>query len=710
MKLNRLFTAGLAALLFVGCNEKPEDFGDPALTVTPAEVNFETSAVAEQVITVNATREWKVENPTATDWISVSPEKGEASSKDQKVTISVLENKGNDRSAELTFTIGLMKKTITVSQKGDKGEATTGTGTADDPYTAAGALAFIETLGADVNSDEVYVKGIVTSFKGGDTKKQEDLGKYGSFTYYIADNASAPESESLYIYGCKNLNNQRFTAMDQLVVGDAVVIKGKLVNFKGNTPEMTNGGYLISRNGEGEGGGDTPDIPEITKMLTTADVLALAEGTTIEEGAGIEGIIVSNKDLNNLTSKKGAYLQDDKGAIQLRFDADHSFSFGEKVKINLSGAKKGAYQGAVQVEVKLANAASVSKNNSVTPKTVTVADFLANKYEGQYVAIENCQVAAADLDKTFVVGGAHTNINIETADGSSFIVFSSKYSTFGAEAVPAGSGTLKGIASINGTSVQLIFAQASDYAGLTGSRFGGPVFTVSPKTITAAASATSAEISVTSAVAWTAVSETAGFTVSPASGNGNGTITVSFSANESEASRTATIKVSTTSADVTVKEHTVTITQNGKVSEVEGTPITWTKGTNAYDNTNTGNSKQSIIVNGGDERTDVLKLGKSEQGGKATLHIPAGTKEVRFYAFAWVKTTDKITVTQGSNTLGTVDVVANDGITGNPPYKVTVTAEDCHSFVIPGGALAADTDVQIATTGRTVLWGIVAIM
>lgn len=707
MKLNR-FVAGFASLaLFAACEEKP-DFGDPALSVSPAEVIFETSADDSQEITVNATREWKVENPTAIEWISVSPEKGDASNKDQKVTIYVLQNKGNDRSAELTFTIGLMKKTVKVSQKGELGEATTGDGSAASPYTAAGALAFIETLGADVNSDEVYVKGIVTSFKGGDSKKEEDLGKYGSFTYYIADNASAQQSESLYIFGCKNIGNQKFTALDQLVVGDEVVIKGKLVNFKGNTPEMTQGCYLISRNGEG--GGDTPDIPEITKMLTTADVLALAEGTVIEEGAGIEGVIVSNKDLNNLTSKKGAYLQDAKGAIQLRFDADHSFSFGEKVKINLSGAKKGVYNKAVQVEVSIANAASVSKNNTVTPKTVTVADFLANKYEGQYVAIENCQVLATDLEKTFVEGGKHTSISIETAGGSNFIVFSSKYSTFGTEKVPSGSGTLKGISTRNNDDFQLIFAQTSDYAGLTGPRFGGPVFIVSPKTVTVGATATSASINVTSAVAWTAVSETEGFSVSPASGTGDGTVTVTFAANDTEEARTAKVKISTTSADVTNKEHIVTITQSGKASSVEGTPITWTLGTNAYDKTSSSTSSQKATVDGV-ERDDLLKLGKSGVGGSATLHIPAGTKSVRFCAYAWNGKTVSLTLTAGGSTLGTLPLKSNAGVSGNPSYTITTSPEDWQTFEIPGGALATDTDVEVASDKeRALLFGIVAIM
>jgi hypothetical protein len=101
-----------------------------------------------------------------------------------------------------------------------------------------------------------------------------------------------------------------------------------------------------------------------------------------------------------------------------------------------------------------------------------MADFLANKYEGQYIALEGVQVAASDLSKTWVMGGAHTSINIEDAEGNKFVVFSSKYASYGAQTVAQGSGTIKGISSINNGTMQIIFAQASDFAGLTGERFG----------------------------------------------------------------------------------------------------------------------------------------------------------------------------------------------------------------------------------------------
>ena len=215
--------------------------------------------------------------------------------------------------------------------------------------------------------------------------------------------------------------------------------------------------------------GDNDDVPTDTK--TISEILSLGKGATID--GTIEAIVVSNRDLNNLTSKKSMYVQDATGALQFYLAADHEYAFGTKLRIDLTGSKLGEYNGAIQISnLALDKISVVSTNNSVTPKQVSISDFLANKYEGEYVSIDGVQVANSDLSKTWVANNSHTSINIEDEYGNIFVVFSSKYATFGAESVSQGSGTIKGIASINKGNIQIIFTQKSDYAGLTGKRFG----------------------------------------------------------------------------------------------------------------------------------------------------------------------------------------------------------------------------------------------
>ena len=260
-----------------------------------------------------------------------------------------------------------------------------------------------------------------------------------------------------------------FTAVDNSNSGRALVFGMKLTDEPIGTETPGGGDEPVNPDPDPEPD-PTPD-PTPGDTMTIAEVLAKGQGATI--GGVIEGVVVSNLDLNNLTSKKGMYVQDETGALQFYLAANHTFAFGTKVRIDLTTATLGAYNGAVQVSgVALDKITEVSTGNTVTPKTVTMADFLANKYEGQYVAIEGVQVADADLSKTWVMGDAHTSINMEDANGNKFVVFSSKYATYGTSTVAQGSGTICGISSINNGNMQIIFAQSSDYAGLTGERFG----------------------------------------------------------------------------------------------------------------------------------------------------------------------------------------------------------------------------------------------
>ena len=55
-----------------------------------------------------------------------------------------------------------------------------GTGTADDPFNVAAALALINQLGADVNSEDVYTKGIITAIS-------EVSPNFGNATFKISD-------------------------------------------------------------------------------------------------------------------------------------------------------------------------------------------------------------------------------------------------------------------------------------------------------------------------------------------------------------------------------------------------------------------------------------------------------------------------------------------------------------------------------------------
>ena len=316
-----------------------------------------------------------------------------------------------------------------------------------------------EFLAAAEDSTIYELTGVITRMY---RENNENDTLYGNF--YLKD-----ATGEVLIYGLMDKDGNKYWGASGVKIGDTITVQTIRTSYNG-TPQGKNATYISHT----AGGGETPEPePEPTPgdTMTIADVLAKGDGATI--GGVIEGVVISNMDLNNLTSKKGLYVQDETGALQFYLAANHEFAFGTKVKIDLTTATLGSYNGAVQVSgVALDKITVVSTGNTVEAKTVSMADFLANKYEGQYIALEGVQVAAADLSKTWVMDGAHTSIAMEDANGNSFVVFSSKYASYGTETVAQGAGTIKGISSISKGAIQIIFAQSSDYAGLSGERFG----------------------------------------------------------------------------------------------------------------------------------------------------------------------------------------------------------------------------------------------
>lgn len=125
-----------------------------------------------------------------------------------------------------------------------------GTGVENDPYNVAAALSYIQNLPADEKPEaSVYTKGVISEVV--------EMGGSGSIRFKMQDKNV---NNSLLVYYCNNLGDVPFKALTDLKAGDEVVVCGKVVNFKGNTPEYAPGAYLVSLNGktEGEGGGSTP--------------------------------------------------------------------------------------------------------------------------------------------------------------------------------------------------------------------------------------------------------------------------------------------------------------------------------------------------------------------------------------------------------------------------------------------------------------------
>lgn len=109
-------------------------------------------------------------------------------------------------------------------------------GSLNNPYTVAEALA--NTPAAGTITPEVYVRGIVSRFQNTTIMDDGD-----NFRYYISDDGTT--TSEIQVYRGKGLNNEAFSSVDDLLVGDTVVVLGSLTTYN-TTKEIAAGNHIIS--------------------------------------------------------------------------------------------------------------------------------------------------------------------------------------------------------------------------------------------------------------------------------------------------------------------------------------------------------------------------------------------------------------------------------------------------------------------------------
>ena len=123
-----------------------------------------------------------------------------------------------------------------------------GDGTLNNPYNPVAAINLANSLGWKSSSEyetsnEVYVKGKISRIK----ENFAATGNNGNATFWISEDGK--EANEFQCYRILYLNNQKYTSGTDIQVGDEVIVYGKLMNYKGNTPETVSGkAYLYKLN------------------------------------------------------------------------------------------------------------------------------------------------------------------------------------------------------------------------------------------------------------------------------------------------------------------------------------------------------------------------------------------------------------------------------------------------------------------------------
>lgn len=150
--------------------------------------------------------------------------------------------------------------------------------------------------------------------------------------------------------------------------------------------------------------------------------------------------------------------------------------------------------------------------------------------------------------------------------------------------------------------------------------------------------------------------------------------------------------------------------QDNTLSHPVVSNVSWVLGSKAYDNTGTGNNKQTGTFNG-TAVDNLVKLGTSSAGGDVKVKIPAGKKKLSFYCVGFSKdesdgkTPYKLTAVIGSKTQEFS--IARYIASGNAPYTLTLT-DDKDYYTVEFDATTAETELTLTAAGRMILIGLTA--
>ncbi len=739
MRIRTLISGSLAlaAMLFAqSCGDKNEPEGLPEINLSKNVIEFQQEASSE-TIKVASTREWFLSN--CPEWIAVDPKKGKDPN-GMDVTISVLGNTGLDRETELKFSIGYDTKTLTVKQKGTGSAADLVVYHNDFDKTDAvksedGWKTYLDSFDGWKNETGSGLSSIDYAFNGMSARQTSSGASNGTYSdypgsgknylwfakenYFQVKNITLPENTVNYVLSFGSERNQ-YQAADNTFKHDEFLVyvsndgqkwvaleyafpkgdKSRRWDLASTTFTVPNGtkslyvymtatvasAYMV----------DDLDLSVAAEAGTVIDFSKGVDlgtgsgetpaptpgaGTIAEIAAGAENAAIDLKDvLVTGVTLKSYVITDATGSILVFANADPKVKVGDK--INVTGTT-GKHNGLMQITTP--TAAVVSSGNAVSypaplelteakmkedaPTAVTYVSFTGTvKKSGNFYNIFVGSYTAKDLSCSYYTG------NMEGFVGSDIKV----------------EGWYVG----GNPHYQVVATKVEEVVSDT------PKFSVNTETLTAKAADKSVSFDVRGNVKWTVASDNAAYKVSPESGDGNGSVTVSFAENTTDKDVTVKLTVSTT-ADVATKSYTVTLTHkrvSAAGTEDFSSSVEWTLGTNAFSEKATINDVADVPV---------LKIGSSKKAGSATLKIPAGTTKVSFYGVTWKGKTATLKASVGETQVATQDLAANDGATGNTPYKLTVEDTDKYTITLPA-KLEADTDVTVTTTtkARAILFAI----
>jgi hypothetical protein len=206
--------------------------------------------------------------------------------------------------------------------------------------------------------------------------------------------------------------------------------------------------------------GNVLTISELRAMYVPGDIV------DITEDLSIQGVIVADESSGNLY--KESYIQDETGAINLRFISSTGLYIGDSVRVYLKGSKLMKYNKMMQVD-------SLHPDNNITklatlknrtPQIVTINDILYNleDFQGELIQLNYVHFIEGGQGKTYADADNLESITrvLQDINNNQIDVRTSGYANFASDTIPSGVGTFIGVMAQYNDGAQLLIRNPNE--------------------------------------------------------------------------------------------------------------------------------------------------------------------------------------------------------------------------------------------------------
>ena len=719
MKLRNFIYGLMAVAGFAACQPEDTNLGVPDIEVSAEEMSFD-AAGGEQTLTVTATRDWMVDSDY--DWVVVSPESGKASTTAQTVTVTVLENTGMDRTADLKFTIGMKSRYLTVSQAGPGGSADALVVYSNDfDKTKAekgsnGWATYLDSFEGWLNATGSGVETVTYGFDRMTARTNSGNGSAGSYSDYVALGASGMNylwfGSGTPYFAVKNITLPEGKTNFTLSFGT----ERYLYEATDNTFNWNEFKAYISADGK-----------KWVKLVCDFAGGVLPNGrwdlamSTFTVPAGTSSLYVYF-----VSSLGSAYALDDLKLVQsAEAGKTVDFASGEEFEVgdNTTGGNTGGGETAPESKGKKSvaefiNAADTQNYYELTGKVSgfnpTYCSFDLTDDSGKIYVYSVLDASKSEWTSKISNGGTITIYGkyLYYEQKSQHEVVDAYIVSFKGDGGSSDGGEQEGKPEslVKATVAEFLAAEEStevwyELTGeitsiVTGNAYGNLYINDG-----------TGEVYIYGLTnGWVGYNDKSFDSIGLKVGDTVtlGTLRGSYNGNpQGGGSQVPAYYISHEAGEGGSEEGGND--NPGEAGEYEPQGVTWTLGEKAYDETS-GNNAQNGTVNGVSVN-NMLKLGTGSAVGNATLHVAAGTSKIGFYCVAWKGKNAQVKFSVDGTEVTTIEPSSNAGATGNPPYaSITVSSSDYYEVTLPSKDV---TDIKVETldpsNGRVIFIGFKAI-